>query len=321
MNASIRRIVCFLITLQFYSTTFGQINWKNVDQEFGNIPAGFHVYTSTDSLDGKPFRAFYAIADLRNKKLQFSTDTTHQRRLTPSKFYEKNNQPLLVVNSTFFSFATNQNLNLVIKGGKTVGYNIHSLPGKGKDTFTYRHPFNGAFGISKRGKADIAWIYSDSSARFPLASQVAPAFIKDSFPQLSPKQLTARANFSRWKMHTAVAGGPVLLQAGAVSISNNEELKFGGKAIYDKHPRTLIGYTRDYKIIVMVVEGRNPGIADGVDLIQAANLLKALGCQEALNLDGGGSSCMLINGKETIHTSDKGVQRPVPAVFMIKAKK
>jgi exopolysaccharide biosynthesis protein len=39
-----------------------------------------------------------------------------------------------------------------------------------------------------------------------------------------------------------------------------------------------------------------------------------------LNLDGGGSSCMLINGKETIKPSDPTGQRAVPAVFLIKNK-
>jgi exopolysaccharide biosynthesis protein len=48
--------------------------------------------------------------------------------------------------------------------------------------------------------------------------------------------------------------------------------------------------------------------------------LKDLGCVEALNLDGGGSSCMLINGKETNTPSSKGVQRPVPSVFLIEKK-
>jgi exopolysaccharide biosynthesis protein len=47
-----------------------------------------------------------------------------------------------------------------------------------------------------------------------------------------------------------------------------------------------------------------------------AQIFKDLGCMEALNLDGGGSSCLLINGKETIKVSDK-TQRPVPAVFLI----
>ncbi|HKO81064.1 MAG TPA: phosphodiester glycosidase family protein, partial [Chitinophagaceae bacterium] len=66
-------------------------------------------------------------------------------------------------------------------------------------------------------------------------------------------------------------------------------------------------------------EGRNPGIAEGVTLVQLAQIFKDLGCWEALNLDGGGSSCMLVSGKETIKPSDKK-QRPVPAVFIIKRK-
>jgi exopolysaccharide biosynthesis protein len=47
-------------------------------------------------------------------------------------------------------------------------------------------------------------------------------------------------------------------------------------------------------------------------------MLVQVGCEEALNLDGGGSSCMLVNGKQTITPSDKEGQRPVPAVFIIK---
>jgi len=44
----------------------------------------------------------------------------------------------------------------------------------------------------------------------------------------------------------------------------------------------------------------------------------SLGCVEALNLDGGGSSCLLINGIETIKPSDKEGERPVPGVFIVK---
>ena len=121
-------------------------------------------------------------------------------------------------------------------------------------------------------------------------------------------------------MQTAVGGGPVLVQNGEISITNNEELKFAGKAIDDKHPRTAMGYTRDQKLIIMVIEGRNAGKAEGASLTQEAKMLMDVGCYEALNLDGGGSSCMLVNGKETIRVSDPVGQRPVPAVFMIRLK-
>ncbi|MGI8600459.1 MAG: phosphodiester glycosidase family protein, partial [Chitinophagaceae bacterium] len=79
-------------------------------------------------------------------------------------------------------------------------------------------------------------------------------------------------------------------------------------------------YTADGKLIILAVQGRTPGVADGASLPQIAQILKDLGCIEAINLDGGGSSCLLINGKETITPSDKEGQRAVPAVFMIQKR-
>ncbi|HQV62247.1 MAG TPA: phosphodiester glycosidase family protein [Chitinophagaceae bacterium] len=311
---------------------FGQLKWQNVDSLFQPLPPSVHVYKTTDQLDGKPNIAYYVEADLKDKKLDFTVDTTYKRRLKPSQFYEKNNQPLLVVNTTFFSFATNQNLNVVIKKGKMIGYNIHTISGKGKDTLTYRHPFGSAIGISKKREAYVAWVYTDSSLRFAYATESVFQPVRDSiaifpfqgflkqFPQLDGVTRQGLKNHTRWKMKTAVGGGPVLLQNGDIKITNNEELKFAGKAINDKHPRTAMGYTGDNKLVILVIEGRNPGKAEGATLIQQAQIFKDLGCREALNLDGGGSSCMLVNGKETIKVSDASGQRPVPAVFIIRNK-
>ena len=110
-----RTFIIFFSIVFFSASSFSQLKWQNVDSLFQPLPASFHVYKTTDLLDGKPNIAFYVEADLKDKKLDFTVDTTHQRRLTPSKFYEKNDKPLLIVNTTFFSFATNQNLNVVIK--------------------------------------------------------------------------------------------------------------------------------------------------------------------------------------------------------------
>ena len=122
-------------------------------------------------------------------------------------------------------------------------------------------------------------------------------------------------------MQTAVSGGPVLVQNGKVMVTNNEEWKFAGKAINDKHPRTAMGYTADGRIIILVVEGRALGRAEGTTLTQTAEMLVSIGCVEALNLDGGGSSCLLVNGKETIRPSDKEGQRAIPGIFYISNKK
>jgi exopolysaccharide biosynthesis protein len=305
--------VLYIITAPF---CFAQVSWMNVDSLYGSLPSSFHVFATTDLIDGKPNIAYYVIADLKDKKLNFTTDTTFNRRFTPQQFYEKNQQPLLVVNGTFFDFASNRNLNAVIKDGKLVSYNVHTTALKGKDTLMYVHTFRSAIGISKKRKADVAWLYTDSSVRFAKAYQQVPGFYKDSFSTVLNEELLNRS--AKWQMKTAIAGGPALIQNGKIAVSNNEERMFAGKAIDDKHPRTAMGYTADGKLIILVVQGRMPGIAEGASLTHLAKLLLDLGCVEALNLDGGGSSCMLVNGKETIKPSDKEGQRAVPAVFIIK---
>jgi len=293
------------------------------------LPASVHIYKTNDSLDGKPNIAYCLIVDLKDKHLLFDADTTYQRRLTPAQFYEKNKQPVVVVNCTFFSFETNKSLNVVIKKKKLLAYNIHSIPGRGKDTFTYRHPLRSAIGIDKKRNVDIAWIYSDSSMKIPYAMQFPVNAMKDSSnhydfrtAEYTTSSASHRGSFPtlhKWKMQTAVGGGPVLLQNGEIRISNNEEMMFAGKAVNDKHPRTAMGYTKDGKLIILVIQGRYPAIAEGATLTEEAQLLENLNCWEALNLDGGGSSCMLVNGKTTITPSEKGIQRPLPAVFLIKS--
>ena len=325
-----------LLSLLFITIlSYAQNKWINLDSLYQPLPASMHVYKSMDSMDGKPNVMYYAVADLKDKSLIFTSDTTTGRRLTPSGFYEKNQHPLLVVNTSFFSFATNQNLNVVVKDGKIVSYNEQSLPGKGKDTLTYRHPFFGALGITKNRKADVAWVFSDSSKRYVYASQTPVPFFRDSLsnPGLKDVRISTSTQagvyekpshtsipvFKKWKVRTAVGGGPVLVQNGEVKITNNEELKFAGKAINDRHPRTAIGYTKDHKLIVFVCEGRSEN-ASGLSLIELAKVMKDIGCVEALNLDGGGSTCMLINGKETNIPSSKGVQRQIPSVFLIERR-
>jgi hypothetical protein len=328
---SYKKIIMGVIMSMIIPICFCQVKWIKVDSLFGTLPASMHVYKTTDSIEGKPNIAYYLEAVLKDKQLHFITDTTLNRRLTPQQFYEKNNQPLVVVNGTFFSFQNSQNLNLVIKDGKIVSHGVHIFPGKGKDTLLYHYVLASAIGISQNRRADIAWLYSNAAYKkksYPVAFEKAPVYFKDSinynsiytfapFLQHSPTFKKRRGVIEKWKMQTAIGGGPVLIQNGAIKITNEEELKFSGKARYDKHPRTAMGYTKDGRLIILVVQGRFPGLAEGVNLEQEAGLLKDIGCWEALNLDGGGSSCMLINGKPTIQVSDKEGQRAVPAVFIV----
>ena len=318
----------FVLALLVSFNSYSQLKWINVDSLYQPLPKSVHIFFTNEPIDTSPFRAFYLIADLKDKNLDFTVDTTLDRRITPTKFYEKDDHPLLVMNCSFFSFETNRNVDVMVKDGKMVSYNVHSVAGRGKDTLTYRHPFRSAIGFDKKRNADVAWVLTDSSKKYAYASQWELAALKDSLPSHNFKYYlyatsigthAMSPSFTKWKIQTAVGGGPVLLQNGKIFITNEQEMMFAGKAINDKHPRTAMGYTKDGKLIILMIEGRNKN-AGGATLTQEAQIFKNLGCWEALNLDGGGSSCMLVNGKQTIKPSDITGQRPVPAVFEIFVK-
>lgn len=293
-----------------------QLPWRNADSSFGPLPASVHVYRSGDSLNGFPFVAYYVSARLKDKKLLFTTQTGQGKRFTPLQYYQLEQFPLLVVNCSFFSFANHQNLSLVMKDGKIVARSVVSLRGTGRDSLFYYYPTRGAIGIDRQRRADVAWVFMDSTHRKPYAFEDRPVIAKgeDVIPSIYDLQ---DIEWKWWKMRTAVGGGPVLIHNGKIRITNREEQLYPGGS-GDHHPRTAMGYTRDGRLIILAIQGRTPGIAAGATLEEEARILLDLGCYEALNLDGGGSSCLLVNGKETIKPSDKAGEQPLPAVFLIK---
>jgi len=310
------RFVLF-VGLSASSVVNGQTNWKDVSSQFGNLPSSIKVLKSDELLDGFPSIMYVATIKAKDHAKQFFVDTTYRRRLTPSQYFGRNDQPLVVVNCSFFEFVQNRNVNLIVQNSKMVGFDTPAVSRKGRDTMTYVHTLGSAFGIFKDGKMDIAFNYNDSGMTVPYVKQSVYAPMIDSVQKLNFNH-PSLAGLKPWKVKHAFGGGPVLVQDGQVKISNNEEKKFAGKAIADKHPRTAIGYTQDGTMIILAIQGRMKGLAEGATLPQMAKIMVDLGCVEAMNLDGGGSSCMLINGKETIKPSDPSGQRPVPAVLVIK---
>ncbi|MBS1604936.1 MAG: phosphodiester glycosidase family protein [Bacteroidetes bacterium] len=290
--------------------------WANVDSAFGVLPAGVHVYRTEDRMEGRLSVAYYVEAPLKDMGLDYTTQVGYGKRLTPMEYYKQEGGPVVVINTSFFSFKTNGNLNVVVRGGKLVGWNQPSRHPKGDSLFTYTT--RSAMGIDRSRRADVAWVFTDTTQPWPYAFEGGPVVARgrDSVPKLAA---LGDRHWKKWKMETVVGGGPVLVYDGKIRVTNEEEGLFvrGEK---DIHPRSAIGYTKDGRIIVLAVQGRTPGVATGVTLAEEAKVLADLGCYEALNLDGGGSSCMLVNGKETIKPSDKTGERPVPSVFLIKKR-
>ena len=97
-----------------------------------------------------------------------------------------------------------------------------------------------------------------------------------------------------WKnVNHIISGGPYLVKNSEVFVDMTAQ-KLG--SVGGKNPRTAIGYTKDNEMIMVAVDGRE-GSSVGMTLMQLANFMKSLGCVNAMNLDGGGSTVMYVNGQ------------------------
>lgn len=85
-----------------------------------------------------------------------------------------------------------------------------------------------------------------------------------------------------------------------------------------RHPRTAIGITSNNIVYIAVVYGRSPTVTEGATITEMGLLMKSLGVKEAMNLDGGGSSIMVIEGQAT-GTSSDGAERLISdALLLVK---
>ncbi|MBN2241053.1 MAG: phosphodiester glycosidase family protein [Acidobacteria bacterium] len=93
------------------------------------------------------------------------------------------------------------------------------------------------------------------------------------------------------------------------------------------HPRTALGFDDSGAwLLLVVVDGRQPGFSEGVTLYELAEMLQSEGCTESINLDGGGSSIMLIRESEgdavrTLNSPSGGAHRPVPVMLGVRESK
>lgn len=105
-----------------------------------------------------------------------------------------------------------------------------------------------------------------------------------------------------------LGGGPRLVRDGKVSIEA-EAGSINGSFASTRHPRTAVGFS-GRKVFLVVVDGRMPGYSVGMSLPELARAMADLGCTDAVNLDGGGSTTLWVRGSLSNRPSD-GRERPV----------
>lgn len=118
----------------------------------------------------------------------------------------------------------------------------------------------------------------------------------------------------------ALGGGPIMIQGGRQQVHGEKaphpKLPNTIKHIWDRHPRSALGWNRQ-SLYLVAVDGRMPGWSDGLKIPElAAFMREELGCSEALNLDGGGSTTLWFDGEIRNSPAD-GEERPVANALLI----
>jgi exopolysaccharide biosynthesis protein len=85
-------------------------------------------------------------------------------------------------------------------------------------------------------------------------------------------------------------------------------------------PRTVVGIKQDGVVVLMTVDGRQPGYSVGVSAKELAGFLIDYGVKDAAMLDGGASTEMILNGKVMNKPSFKGEERPLGGALIVKTK-
>lgn len=111
-------------------------------------------------------------------------------------------------------------------------------------------------------------------------------------------------------VQTAIGGGPTLL-------ANGEIMKWNW--INPRHPRSAIGWNDD-SIFLVEVDGRQAGLSAGMSFPELAAYMLRLGCRNAMNLDGGGSSTLWMLGN-VINSPSEGQERPAANALVLVEKR
>lgn len=295
--------------------------WSDVSSDFGTLPEYIKVYKSPDALEGKKAIAFIAVADMASAQWDIWSINdaemagTEDDFRTPQVVYNEGGWPI-VINAGFFyaSGGLNYSSSLAVRESQVLAYNINYAS---EDWVTMYYPTRAAFLQSEDGKFDACWTYRTWDNHYMYPAPVANSWEAKPAAQPSANYPEGGVEFAA---ETAIGGGPLLIDGGKFMDTYVEELFNGASGIGPdgNHPRTAMGVTADNKMILFVCEGRQmtEGVY-GLTTADVANVLLDLGCVEAINLDGGGSSCMLVNGKKTIKVSD-GSQRYVGSTVMLK---
>ena len=269
-----------------------QSGWTEITGDY-DLPEGMRVFNE-DAL-----KAWYIEVDMTNEEYILHPYISSSKGLPA---FSREVGSIAAINGGYFSGSTSLST-IVYPGGDIRSQNPSILS---RDTQNY-HVSRGHFGVMTDRSMSVDWIYHFGAAIGDMYR------LDQAIPNLrgTPAPAPSRNDGNPFEnLLAGIGGGPVLIKDGEINITFTEELIWGGVGEFDeRRARTAVCYTEDNHALLFVAN-ESPGMA----FDKLADVLFDLGCHEALNLDGGGSTHMTI-GDQLVNT--EFVNRQIPTILAV----
>ena len=288
-----------------------KLTWKKLDMP--TLPSEISVYETTDKVGGHNFHAWYAVADVTGS-VELRVSVPDAKATIDKQSASFGGDCYVMTNAGYFY--SSDHVGIAVVDSRSIGYIPDmrgSLRTQDAEYQVMYHATRGIFGVGADGKPGVYWTETNGSNYYydrPLPSVRGEAKYGGVSTSNPAKPLG-------WSPHYAISAGPVLLKDGKCPFDftltekgteyylNNYEIIpydiFGPTVSPD---RTAVGHLADGRVVLFICDGRIAA-SGGATLTQLARILRGIGCTDALNLDGGGSTGMMVGTQHVNYHSDE----------------
>lgn len=282
-----------------------ELTWEKQDYAL----EGVKVFKTTSQLDGRNFNAWYAIADPAEVDFRVLYPETVGSKKTVASQAEAASDCLALINGAIYG---NYNIGVIITEGSMTQQWHGEIEGcywaTDNQLYQITRPI---IGIDKNGKAGAYWVGVPQQGTFYYYDRPQPSVTGQA--KYGKVSASSPAPAIDWDPYYAISCGPMVLYDGKVCADNSmvDDTHYytnfecwDESGVYSAHPdRTAVGITEDGKIVLFICDGRIDA-SQGAYIKELGPIMKSIGCVHAMNLDGGGSTGMWINGSGMINHKD-----------------
>lgn len=125
------------------------------------------------------------------------------------------------------------------------------------------------------------------------------------------EEVTIESSMGWTGITDSIGGSPILIDDGEILVSECSSY------LCTLQPRTAMGITASGQLLLVTIDGRQPGFSIGMTQVEEARFMKSLGAVWAINLDGGGSTTMWVKGRGVVNSPSDGSERSVSSAVLV----